>query len=402
MKVIPEKKSTEKKCELCGSDCNVLADLGNQPLANKYPANKDAFKKEKFWHLKALICSNCFCGQLNEMIDRSEMFEDYYYLSSVNAELNKHFDDFAKDLLDFNFVLDVGSNDGILLRPLKNNNVKCLGIDPSINVGEIANNEGLETIVDFFNMDSAKYIKDNYGKPDAIVASSIFTHLEKPKDFIESLEYLISNNGEIFIEIEYLLNLVKKCQFERFYFDRPFYYSVTSMKNIFEENNLVLTNVKEISPHGGSLRLSFMKRDHNLKIDDSVKNFLELERNFFKSSNVNDFQKEIEKNAKDLVDLLNKDNLTIAGYGAPARLATITNFANIDINKIKYVVDDSPLKAGRYSPGMHIPIVNKDYLLKEKPDLLVVFAYEYIESIFEYTKQLGIPHYQPIPPKQIK
>ena len=90
MKVIPEKKSTEKKCELCGSDCNVLADLGNQPLANKYPANKDAFKKEKFWHLKALICSNCFCGQLNEMIDRSEMFEDYYYLSSVNAELNKH------------------------------------------------------------------------------------------------------------------------------------------------------------------------------------------------------------------------------------------------------------------------------------------------------------------------
>ncbi len=390
------------KCKLCNSDCNVLADLGKQPLANKYPKDKEAFADESFWHLQALICERCFCGQLNQIIDRSEMFEDYYYLSSVNQELNQHFVDFADELTSFNFVLDVGSNDGILLRPLKERNVKCLGIDPSINVGEIANKEGLETVVDFFNIDSAKYISDNYGKPDAIVASSIFTHLEDPKDFIESLEYLISNDGEIFIEIEYLVNLVDQYQFERFYFDRPFYYSVTAMKNIFKEKNLALTNITEISPHGGSLRLSFKKMSSSYEIDASVNKFLDLEKKKFTNENISQFQDEIERYAEDLKKLLNKNNIKIVGYGAPARLATITNFAKIDNDLISYVVDDSPLKAGKYSPGMHIPIVNKEHLLDEKPDAIIVFAYEYIESIYQYTKQFDIPHYQPIPPKQIK
>ena len=390
------------KCKLCGSNCNVLADLGKQPLANKYPKNKEDFAKENFWHLQALICSKCFCGQLNQIIDRSEMFEDYYYLSSVNEELNQHFIDFSDELSSFNFVLDVGSNDGILLRPLKERNIKCLGIDPSVNVGAIANKEGLDTVVDFFNMNSAKYILNEYGKPDAIVASSIFTHLEDPKDFIESLEYLISDEGEVFIEIEYLVNLVDQHQFERFYFDRPFYYSVTSMKNIFGEKDLVLTNIKEITPHGGSLRLSFKKISSSYEIDESVQNFLDLENKRFTSSNIFQFQDEIEKYAEDLKTLLNKEDIKIVGYGAPARLATITNFAKIDKNLISYVVDDSPLKVGKYSPGMHIPIVNKEHLLKEKPDAIVVFAYEYVESIYQFTKQFDVPHYQPIPPKQIK
>ena len=194
-------------CKLCNSKCNLLADLGQQPLANKYPKNDEEMSQEKFWNLKAFICSECFCGQLNEIIDRSEMFEDYYYLSSVNHELKQHFISFAEKLSNFKFVLDVGSNDGILLRPLKKSGIKCLGIDPSINVGEIANKEGLETIIDFFNKESANFIEENYGKPDAIVASSIFTHLEEPKDFISCLEGLISDEGTVFIEIEYLTNL---------------------------------------------------------------------------------------------------------------------------------------------------------------------------------------------------
>ena len=175
------------ECNLCGSNCSVLADLGNQPLANKYPSKEKDISSEKFWNLKALICDKCFCGQLNQIIDRSEMFEDYYYLSSINPELQDHFNDLATKLKKHNFVLDVGSNDGILLRPLKALDTRCLGIDPSINVGKIANDQGLETIVDFFTMNSAKKIISKYGHPDAIVASSIFTHLEEPKEFIKAL-----------------------------------------------------------------------------------------------------------------------------------------------------------------------------------------------------------------------
>ena len=212
-----------------------------------------------------MICKDCFCGQLNQIIDRSEMFEDYYYLSSVNPELQEHFNVLAEKLKKHDFVLDIGSNDGILLRPLKKLGVNCLGIDPSVNVGKIANDEGLETIIDFFTAKSAKKIIENYGHPDAIVASSIFTHLEEPKDFIEALYNLISSDGNIYIEIEYLSNLIKNFQFERFYFDRPFYYSVTSMKQIFKEKGLSLTEVEKISPHGGSLRLTFSKESANKK-----------------------------------------------------------------------------------------------------------------------------------------
>ena len=153
------------KCKLCNSDCNLLADLGQQPLANKYPSNDQEISKENFWHLQALICDKCFCGQLNQIIDRSEMFEDYYYLSSVNHELNEHFKTFANYLSKFKFVLDVGSNDGILLRPLKENGIRCLGIDPSVNVGKIANDEGLETIVDFFIMIQPNILRKNMENP---------------------------------------------------------------------------------------------------------------------------------------------------------------------------------------------------------------------------------------------
>ncbi len=390
-------------CKLCGSKCNLLADLGQQPLANKYPKNEQEISLEKFWNLKAYICSDCFCGQLNQIIDRSEMFEDYYYLSSVNHELNEHFISFASELSNFKFVLDVGSNDGILLRPLKKNGTRCLGIDPSVNVGKIANDEGLETIIDFFNEESATFINDKYGKPDAIVASSIFTHLEEPKEFISCLESLIADEGTVFIEIEYLVNLIDKYQFERFYFDRPFYYSVTSMKKIFEANDLILSKVEEISPHGGSLRLSFNKRTLAVNIDESVERFLKLERDKFNIKNIKKFQRSIDDFATDLVNLLNSNSgLNVAGFGAPARLATITNFAKVDSKLLPYVVDDSPLKVGKFSPGMHIPILSREDMIQKKPDIIIVFAYEYIESIYEFTRQFNVPHYQPIPPKIIK
>ena len=221
------------KCRICNQECIYLARLGQQPLANKYPKDKKAIENQGFWDLDALICSNCHAGQLSTILSRDEMFQDYYYLSSVNPELVDHFDDLALKLKSSGFVLDIGSNDGVLLRPLSKLGVKCLGIDPSINVGSLANDEGLETLIGFFDIDSVREIKEHHGKPDVIVASSIFTHLEDPKQFVEDLNELLSDDGVIIIEIEYLLNMIQKYQFERFYFDRTFYYSISSLRYLF-------------------------------------------------------------------------------------------------------------------------------------------------------------------------
>ena len=157
------------------------------------------------------------------------MFKDYYYLSSVNDKLVNHFKKLAYKIRKSKFVIDIGSNDGILLKPLKDMGVKCLGIDPSINVGKIANKKGLNTIIGFFDKKIIKKILKTYQKPDVLVASSVVTHLKNPKEFAKNIKSLLMKDGIFILEIEYLYNFIKNLEFERFYFDRPFYYSVKSI-----------------------------------------------------------------------------------------------------------------------------------------------------------------------------
>ena len=160
-------------------------DLGMQPLANKYPTTAE-FATEDFFPLTILFCTHCKNVQLGVIVSRGRMFEDYYYLSSVNAGLVRHFQELAKKLTGSQFVLDVGSNDGILLEPLKVLNIKTIGIEPSKNVSKIANDKGLTTICSFFDAAAAAEVEAKYGKPDVVVASSVFTHLEDPHLFIET------------------------------------------------------------------------------------------------------------------------------------------------------------------------------------------------------------------------
>ena len=150
------------------------------------------------------------------------MFTNYYYLSSVNLELDKHFEKLSKTIHKNCFVIDIGSNDGIFLKYLKKRRIKFLGIDPSKNVGKIANDKVYKTLIDFFNIKTVNKILKKYGKPDVIVASSIMTHIEKPIEFAKNIKKLLKENGLFIRDIQYLLNLLNNKVYERFYFDRPF------------------------------------------------------------------------------------------------------------------------------------------------------------------------------------
>ena len=200
-------------CRICQSkNINPIFNLGKQPLANKYPKNENEKKNEKLYNMDVFFCSNCTSCQLKVDIPRQVFFEDYYYLSSVNKELKFHFEQLANEIKDKNFVLDIGSNDGILLSPLKKKKVKCVGIDPSENVGEIANSKGLKTIISFFNEEACNEVIKYGGKPDCIVASSIFTHLENLDKFIEDLKLILSTDGVFILEVEYLNSILKNLQ----------------------------------------------------------------------------------------------------------------------------------------------------------------------------------------------
>ena len=388
-------------CQLCGAQDFQFLDLGQQPLANKYPTAAQ-FEAEEFFPLSVFFCPRCKNVQLGTVVSRARMFEDYYYLSSVNAGLVRHFEDLAATLQGARFVVDVGSNDGILLKPLAALGVNAIGVEPS-NVSEIANKAGLTTICAFFDAQIARVIFEAYGLADVIVASSVFTHLEDPHAFIEAAKVLLSDDGRLIIEVEYIGNILKNTQFERFYLDRVFYYSLTSLKYLFEAHDMRVTDVEEIEPHGGSLRVTIQRDSFGAAPTDAVYRQLAKEAQTLTEAKIENFQAAVNAEVTALREILSahKDSgVRVAGYGAPARVSTICNHGKIGPDLIEFIVDDSPLKQDRFTPGTHIPIVPKEHLDPHRPDVLVVFAYEYFDDI--KIKTGGSYRYLlPIPPREV-
>ena len=385
------------QCKCCNSSLiKEFIDLGQQPFANKYPLEEQK-KNEIIMNLSILICENCFTAFTKTIASRDIMFEEYFYLSSVNKELVNHFNELAKLIPSGSNLLDIGSNDGILLKPLINRNIDALGIDPSENVGKIANDNGLKTIIGFFDEKNTNKIIKQHGRFDYIVASSIFTHVEDSEKFAENVKKVLKDDGTFILEIEYIKNLLSNIEFERFYFDRPYYFSIKGIMSLFKKVGMYVNKIEEINPHGGSLRFYIQNKK---SINNSHNKILNDENIFFENIFKSNFKEKVLREAQNFKNFLidnNKQGKKIVGFGCPARFSTITNFINIDKNLISLVIDDSPLKQKKFSPGMHIPIMKRETLLEIKPDIIIVFAYEYFESIYEFTKQFSAMHYKPIP-----
>lgn len=375
-------------------------------MANKYPKEVQTYAAtlEEFYPLKVYFCPDCKNVQLDTLVSRNTMFEDYYYLSSVNGALVKHYEDLAhKEFSKSKFVVDIGSNDGVSLKPLKEMGVKYLGIEPSINVSKIANDAGLETWTSFFDADTAAHIVEEHGKADVITGLSMFSHLQDQHQFIEDVKTLLTDEGRFIVEVEYNLEMIEKMAFERFYLDRIFYFSVTSFETLFQMHDMYLSDAEVVDIHGGSLRITAQKKGHGKGPSSRVGQLIAHETNSLTSGKVLEFGNA----ARHAVDALKaklewyKDKgLRVAGYGCPARVSTITNLGDIGPDLIEFIVDDSPLKQNRFSPGKHIPIVSNSYLDDHRPDVLVVFAYDYFDDIRK--KLTGTYRYLlPIPPREV-
>tara|TARA_X000000950_G_scaffold229831_1_gene277853 strand:+ start:3380 stop:4561 length:1182 start_codon:yes stop_codon:yes gene_type:complete len=387
------------KCKICGSaNISQVIDLGKQPFANKYPRNKFEIFKEKKFNLKIFFCKRCKASQIKRIVNRKILFEDYYYLSSVNKKLKEHFENLSYKLKKYNFVVDIGSNDGILLEPLKKLKISSIGIDPSKNVGKIANDRGLKTFIGFFDNRMIKKILKEYQKPDLIVASSVVTHLKNPILFSKNIKEFIKKNGTLIIEIEYLQNFLKNVEYERFYFDRPFYYSANSVKELFKNVQMKLYDIERIDVHGGSLRF-YIKNSLDCKITKRCEKILNNEKQTLNLNTFKLFNKKIYQHSKYLKDQLirfKRHNKIVIGYGCPARVSTITNFSKINSDLIKYIIDDSPLKQNRFTPGMHIKILPRKNNLSNI-NVVMVFAYEYFKDIKKIFKNKKVIFFKPIP-----
>ena len=380
-------KNYKFDCRSCGkTNLKRVVSLGYQPLANNLLNKKDS--KCELYPLEMNYCTDCHNCQLSVAVDPKKMFSNYLYLSSTSRSFRKHFENAAeKYIKEFklspkkSYVIDIGSNDGVALKPFKDLGFKkILGVEPAKNLAKLANKNKIKTVNCFLDKKNLKKIRKN---ADIILASNVFAHSDKLKEMAECMLKLLRSNGTIIIEVQYLLNTLQDLTFDNIYHEHYNYWSLISLVNFFEQIKAKIIRTERINTHGGSLRI-YVKKDRNSKVEQSVKGLLKEEEQFGlkKYETYEKFGEKIytiKKNVKKNIKKLKINGKKLIGYGSPAKATTALNFFGIS-NEIECIVEDNKLKHGKFLPGMKIPITSKSSI-KEKFDYALVLAWNFFDEI---------------------
>jgi len=374
-------------CRSCGNiNLKRVVSLGYQPLANNLLNKKD--QKHELYPLEMNYCPQCHNCQLSVAVDPKKMFSNYLYTSSTSSSFRSHFINAAKNYVKQlklkskkSYIIDIGSNDGVALKPFKDMGFsKILGIEPAKNLAKLANRNKIKTFNGFFESKNLKKIK---GNADLILASNVFAHSDKLKEMAICMLKLLSKKGTIIIEVQYLLNTLKDLTFDNIYHEHYNYWYLTSLVNFFSQFSSTKYKIERNDTHGGCLRV-YIKKSKKVKIENSVIELLKEEDNFgiknYKT--YQNFGKKINKLKESVIKNINqlkKNNNKIIGFGAPAKATTALNFFGIS-NQIDYVIEDNKLKHNKFIPGVLIQIKNKKYL-KEKNALILVLAWNFYNEI---------------------
>ncbi len=380
-------ESYKFECRSCGNvNLKRVVSLGYQPLANNLLNKKN--EKCDLYPLEVNYCDKCHNCQLSVAVDPKKMFSNYLYTSSTSKVFRNHFIEAAKKYakeLKLNkkksYIIDIGSNDGVALKPFLNLGFKkVLGIEPAKNLAKMANKNKIKTFNGFLEKKNLKKIKKN---ADLILASNVFAHSDKLKEMAECMLSLLSKKGTIVIEVQYLMNTLKDLTFDNIYHEHYNYWSLTSLINFFKQFEANIFRSEKIDTHGGSIRV-FITKNKKIKIDSSVKKMIKEEESFG-IKNFNTYKKfgekvyEIRANVLNNLKKIKGRNKNIIGYGAPAKATTALNFFGIT-DEINYIVEDNKLKHNKFIPGVKIQIKNKNQI-KDKNNVLLVLAWNFYEDI---------------------
>ena len=382
-------------CRSCGkTNLKRVVSLGYQPLANNL-LNK-AEDKDEMYPLEMNYCPSCHNCQLSVVVNPKKMFSNYLYLSSTSKTFRDHFKKAAdKYIKDFklspkkSYIIDIGSNDGVALKPFKDLNFKnILGVEPAKNLAKKANKDKIKTFNGFLDEKTVKKIKKN---ADIILASNVFAHSDKLKIMAECMLKLVKKEGTIIIEVQYLLNTLKDLTFDNIYHEHYNYWSLTSLVYFFNNLKAKVYKAEKINTHGGSIRI-YIKKNYKTKIDKSVVELLKEEEKFGikKYETYQNFAKkvyDIRKNVRKNIKELKKTSEKIIGYGSPAKATTALNFFGVT-KEIDYIIEDNKLKQGKFLPGVKIPIKSKQSI-NGKPDCLIVLAWNFFDEIKKNNSDLA-------------
>jgi methylation protein EvaC len=405
-------KKNNLRCRVSDGLLIPAVDLGIQPLGNGFlmPEN---FSGEYFYPMKTGFNEKSMMFQLYDQPEPEKMFhENYAFYSSTSSYMEKHFSDFATEVMSSEFlskpdpfVVELGCNDGIMLKNFAQAGIRHLGIEPSLNVAEVANAQGVRTISHFFNEQLAKKIVEQDGQADAFLAANVMCHIPDILGVAKGIGALVKRTGVVMFEDPYLGDVVEKTSYDQIYDEHVFLFSAHSVQYLFGLFGMELIDVKWQKTHGGSMRY-ILGHIGVHPVKNSVAELLNKEKGLglHQASTMNAFAKNVEKSRTELVGLLKElksQGKRIAGYGATSKSTTILNYCGIGPDLIDYISDTTPIKQNKFTPGMHIPVKPYEAFKACPPDYAVLFAWNHAEEIMAkekaYSEQGGrwivhVPH----------
>ena len=390
------------KCQICNSNklINVMS-LGNQPLANTLISNiQDENKIEKY-PINIVRCEDCTLLQLDYIVDQNKVYHlDYPYLPGIT----KTVDNEQKELSDYLYkslnlsngqlVVDIGSNDGSLLKHFKVNGLKTIGVEPT-NIAKIANNNGIQTIQSFFNEEVAGNIVNKNNKAKLITCTNVFAHMSTLGDVMDGIVKLLDEDGYFCFENHYIIEILNKVQYDTFYHEHLRTYSLISLNRLFEMYNLSLFDAQIVSRYGGSIRCVVSKKKQ--KPTQRLNDLINIEKNYLINNltkTYDNFINRIISSKNDLIkkisELKNKNKKIIA-KSCPARAIVLLNYCELNNSDLNYIAEQpTSLKLNYYVPGTNLKIVNDDILSQDQPDYILLLAWHLSTPIINKWKKRGL------------
>ena len=379
------------RCLVCQSPVGPFLSFGRMPIANGF-LTPEQVPDEYFFELKVGFCPQCKMVQLTELVDRERMFHEHYaFFSSTSSRMAVHFGEFAQGVMANSlestdpFVIEIGSNDGILLQHFAQRGIRHLGIEPSANVAEVATEKGIRTVCKFFDETLARDILAEHGQVDAFLGANVMCHIPYLHSVAAGIKILLKPRGVLIFEDPYLGDIIEKTSYDQMYDEHAFYFSVASISYLFEQHGLEVVDIAPQNVHGGSMRYVIAHRGARAISDRVVaqcrkEEVLGLQR----PETFARLRRNIEASRDALMALLRdlkRQGRRVVGYGATSKSTTVTNYCGMTPDLVECISDTTPIKQGKISPGAHIPVRPYQDFASRYPDYALLFAWNHAEEI---------------------
>ena len=389
---------TIDRCQISGKkDLKTIISLGFLPPVNKLRKINSLSHESIFFPTDLKYSKSSKLVQLTNIVDKTILFpKEYPYTSSTTKILRENFKELYNecsrlfDLSQNDLIIDIGSNDGNLLSNFKNNH-KVLGITPE-DIGKIAIKKGIKTLIKYFDEKTSKYVLKKFGKAKIVTATNVFAHIEDVDKLMKNILRILDNDGIFITESHYLVSLIKTLQYDTIYHEHLRYYSLQSLKYLFDKYGLAIIHAKKIPTHGGSIRV-YAAQKGKFKILNSAKKILSYEKKYINWKNLNKFKDDVIKSKLNLYKILSgikEKKQKIYGVGAPSRASTLVNYLGLTNEIIENVCEiEGSYKIGNYMPGTNIPIVSEKKLFKEKPPYALLLSWHISDELIFNLRKKG-------------